>query len=175
MALSASFGGGSDYSTAGMIQYDSDTSFPYIVLDSTQHGSSTNVGAKMFNMVVCHDLFDTCERLKIFLKDVVQRYPGIQILLWNYPGQAFTEFREGQTLNNDYHAGCLYELLEHVGPNGTNQFNNQRPYYIMGYGNGVSIASFFAAHYKAPFLRAMLNVNGFSFVDPHFAAIMHGT
>ena len=104
---------------------------------------------------------------------IVQRYPGIQILLWNYPGQAFTEFREGQTLNNDYCAGCLYELMQHVGPQGTGQFNTQKPYYLMGYGNGTSIASFFSAHYKTPFLRSLLFFNGFSFVDPHYAAIMH--
>ena len=171
MALSTSFSK-EDYSNGGVIQYDSDTKFPYIVLDSTQYGTD-NTGAKMFNMVVCHDIFDTCERLKIVLKDVVLRYPGIQILLWNYPGQAFTDFREGQTLNNDYHAGCLYELLEHVGSNGTGQFNTQKPYYMMGYGNGASIASFFAAHYKTPFLRSLLYFNGFSFVDPHYAAIMH--
>ena len=171
LAISASFSK-EDFSKGGIIQYDSDTKFPYVVLDSTQHGTD-NAGTKMFNMVVCHDIFDTCERLRIMLKEIIVRYPGIQILLWNYPGQAFTEFREGQTLNNDYHAGCLYELLEHVGPNGTNQFNTQKPYYLMGYGNGASIASFFAAHYKTPFLRSLLFFNGFSFVDPHYAAIMH--
>ena len=113
MALSASFTK-EDFSTGGMFQYDSDTQFPYAVLDSSKHGN-VNPNAKTFNMVVCHDLFDTLERLKIFLRPIIARYPGMQILLWNYPGQAFTEFREGQTLNNDYHAACLHELLQHVG------------------------------------------------------------
>ena len=171
MALSKSFTN-EEYSKGGVIQYDSDTSFPYVVLDAS-HPGQQNVGAKMFNMVVCHDIFDTCERLKIVFREIVQRYPGIQILLWNYPGQAFTEFREGQTLNNDYHAGCLHELLQHVGQEGTGQFNTNKPYYLMGYGNGSSISSFFAAHYKTPFLRSLLYFNGFSFVDPHYAAIMH--
>jgi hypothetical protein len=41
------------------------------------------------------------------------------VLLWNYPGQAFTEYREDQCLNNEYLASCLDELLGHVGANGT--------------------------------------------------------
>ena len=68
MALSASFTN-EEYSTGGVIQYDSDTSFPYVVLDASQPGQN-NVGAKMFNMVVCHDIFDTCERLKIVFREV---------------------------------------------------------------------------------------------------------
>jgi len=35
----------------------------------------------------------------------------MQVLLWNYPGQAFTEWREEQLLNNEYQATCLNEVL----------------------------------------------------------------
>mgnify|MGYP003319136584 CR=1 FL=1 len=52
--------------------------------------------------------------------------------------------REEQLLNNDYLAGCLHELLTHVGRDGTGQFDDTRPFYLMGYGNGASVAGFFA-------------------------------
>jgi CheY-like chemotaxis protein len=92
----------------GVLQYDADTLFPYTVMDSTidsagGRGAKTeNTSAPVFNLVVVHDIFDTCERMKIFLRPLAQRYPGLQILLWNYPGQAFTEHREEQLLNNEY-------------------------------------------------------------------------
>jgi hypothetical protein len=32
-----------------------------------------------FNLVVCHDFFDTLERLKIVLSPLAARYPGLQV------------------------------------------------------------------------------------------------
>jgi len=120
----------------GVLQFDADTMFPYTVLDYSldsngRRGTKKNLDGSthgknstqpFFNLVVVHDIFDTAEKMKIFLRPIAQRYPGLQILLWNYPGQAFTEHREEQLLNNEFHAGCLDELLKHVGPDGTNQF-----------------------------------------------------
>lgn len=37
------------------------------------------------------------------------------MLLWNYPGQAFSEWREQQLLNNEYLATILQYLLLHLG------------------------------------------------------------
>lgn len=39
----------------------------------------------------------------------------IQVLLWNYPGQAFSEWREQQLLNNEYLSTILQYLLLHLG------------------------------------------------------------
>lgn len=38
-----------------------------------------------------------------------------QVLLWNYPGQAFSEWREQQLLNNEYLSTILQYLLLHLG------------------------------------------------------------
>ena len=99
----------------GVLQFDADTVFPYTVMDSSidaagQAGRSGVGGSKkapFFNLVVCHDIFDTCEKMKIFLRPISRRYPGLQILLWNYPGQAFTTYREEQLLNNEFHAQVI--------------------------------------------------------------------
>ena len=176
LAMSSSFTN-NEGCAYGVLQYDADTVFPYTVMDSTlgaagQQGAAKATGA-VFNLVVVHDLFDTCERMKIFLRPLAQRYPGLQILLWNYPGQAFTEYREEQLLNNEYHAQCLDGLLQHVGPQGTGQFNTDKPFHLLGYGNGGNIASFYSAFYPNKALRSLVLMNSFSYVDPHMASVLH--
>lgn len=168
--------GGSDEEVAfnGVVQIDADTRLPFMVLDASRTAKVlVNPNKPFFNLVVCHDIFDTAEKMKIFLRPMVQRYLGMQVLLWNYPGQAFTEWREEQLLNNEYLAGCLNEVLGQVGERGTNDFDTTRPFYILGFGNGASIANFYASHYRVPNLRGLLNVNGWSFVDSYLAGIMH--
>ena len=122
---------------------------------------------------MCHDFFDTFERLKIVLTPIAARYPGLQVLLWNYPGQAFTEWREEQLLNNTFLASCLSELLTHAGNRGTKQFDDTKPFFLLGYGYGASVASFYATHYRQPAMRGLVLCNGFSFVDPHLAGALH--
>ncbi|GMH55632.1 hypothetical protein TrST_g11590 [Triparma strigata] len=180
LALSASFAN-NEGSVSGVLQFDADTVFPYTVMDSSidaagQAGRTAGKQkAPFFNLVVCHDLFDTSERMKIFLRPISKRYPGLQILLWNYPGQAFTTFREEQLLNNEFHAQCLNSLFDHVGPSGTGQFDTDKPFYILGYGNGGNIASFYSAFYSDQMksLRALILINSFSYVDPHMASVLH--
>ena len=158
--------------SGGVFQLDANTALPYTVLGSARNES------KMFNFVVCHDFFDTCESAQIFFRPIVAKYPGMQVLVWNYPGQAFSEFRKDVLLNNKYLAGCLDALLTHVGPGGTNEIALDKPFYLMGFGNGASVASYYALHYAmkgalAMTLRALLLLNAFSYVGPHLAGVLH--
>lgn len=163
-----------DYSVNGVVQIDADTRVPYMVLDASKNAKVlVNPKKPFFNVVVCHDVFDTAEKMKIFFKPIVERYLGMQVLVWNYPGQAFTEFRSEQLLNNEYHAICLNELLGQVGNTGTGDFDTDRPFFVMGYGFGVAIASFYLAHFRVPNVRGMLSVNGFSYLDSYLAGVMH--
>jgi CheY-like chemotaxis protein len=163
-----------DIAFNGIVQIDADTRVPFMVLDSSRNAKvSLNANRPYFNLVVVHDLFDTAEKMKIFLRPMVQRYMGLQVLLWNYPGQAFTEWREEQLLNNEYHATCLNEVLGQVGEKGTRDFDTSRPFYIMGFGNGANIAAFYASHFRVPNLRGMISINGWAFVDSYLAGIMH--
>jgi DNA-binding response OmpR family regulator len=159
--------------SGGIFQMDADTAIPYTVLGEAHPGS------RLFNFVVCHDLFDTCENAQIFFRPIVSKYPGMQVLVWNYPGQAFSEWRRDVTLNNKYLAGCLDSLLRHVGVQGTAEFRTDgSPFYLLGFGLGGNIGSYFACHYapNGPFsmsLRAVLNLNGYSYVGPHIAGVLH--
>jgi len=164
-----------DGSISGVVRIDPHTAVPYTVMDAatSQKRQKTQGSQFFFNLVVCHDFFETLERVKIFLRPITNNYPGMQVLLWNYPGQAFTEFREDQVLNNEYLASCLHQVMMHVGPGGSRQFDTTRPFYLMGFGNGANIAAFYATHYSMPSLRALLSFNGFLHVDEKLAGTLH--
>lgn len=159
----------------GIAQLDADTKIPFAVLNGSQFSRARNMlnSSSFFNLVVCHDVFDTYERMKILLQPIIQRYQAIQILVWNYPGQANTEWRSSQTLNNDYLASCLNELLGQIGEHGTHDFSTDHPFYILGYGYGANIASFYLSHYRAPNVRGLISVNGWAYVDTYLAGVMH--
>jgi CheY-like chemotaxis protein/pimeloyl-ACP methyl ester carboxylesterase len=163
-----------EYAYGGVVQIDADTRVPYQILDCARNAKvSVNPKKPFFNLVVCHDLFDTLEKMKIFFKPIIQKYLGMQILVWNYPGQAFSEWREEQLLNNEYHATCLNEVLGQLGEGGTKEFDTTVPFFMLGYGHGLSVASFYAAYYAVPNLRGVISINGWSFVDSYLAGAMH--
>jgi len=125
------------------------------------------------NLVVCHDLFDTFERMQIYLAPFIDRHEGHKILLWNYAGQAYTKFADTECLNNDFHAKCLAKLIDYVGTDGTNEFATNEPFYIMGHGQGGSIACMYAKARQQPSLKGLFLVNSISYVDTHYASVIH--
>lgn len=165
----------------GDFQLDAATCIPYCVMGDPNLQPATAKHNTFFNLVVVHDLFDTWERLQILLQPIIAKYNGAaQVLLWNYPGQAYTTWRRGALLNNDYHAQCLHALLQHVSQEGGEGGDQKRllrdaPYYLVGIGNGGSIAMAFCTH--SPPLdgntRALLLVDAFSFVDAKLAQFLH--
>lgn len=167
---------GEEIAIHGVIQIDADTRVSYTVLDASRNAKVILQKKKpFFNLVVCQDIFDTSERFKIFFRSLAQRYLGLQVLLWNYPGQAFTEWRPEQLLNNEYMASCLNEVMGQLsaGDQGVRDFDGTRPFYVLGYGFGASVASFYAAHYRLPYLRGVIAVNGWSYVDSYVAGVLH--
>lgn len=156
-----------------IFRYDDATSFPYAILENDEaagRSSATTDRPPWCNLVVCQDVFDTYEKFKIFFLPIVSRYAGMKILLWNYPGQAFTSFSCHVTLNNKYHADCLARLLE--GMEDHERFHEQR-YFILAHGSGASIATHFAAAQQPASLKGIVLVNGLSHVDSHYASVFH--
>ncbi|CAN0513989.1 unnamed protein product, partial [Ectocarpus sp. 8 AP-2014] len=99
-----------------------------------------------------------------------------QALLWNYPGQAFSEWREQQLLNNEYLSTILQYLLLHLGKKskgGTGDFDSDRPYHLVGFGSGGAVATFYASHFATPSPRSLLLLNSFSYVDAYLAGVLH--
>jgi hypothetical protein len=102
----------------------------------------------------------------------------VQVLLFNFPGQAGTTWPPDAVLNNDYYAACVRALVHFLGPRGTAQFMGAAsglPFYCMGSGNGANVATCFAMRYSHEFagLRALLLLNGFLHVDTQLAGVLH--
>lgn len=160
-------------------QYNERVSFPYAILcnesEIVESDQPDDTGQKNHapwcNLIVCQDVFDTYERFKIFFLPMVARYSGMRVLLWNYPGQAFTTFSDDISLNNKYHADCLSRLLEHT--KSERRFSLDNPFFIMAHGSGAAIATYFASTYHTTSLRGLVLVNGLSHVDSHYASVFH--
>ena len=159
-------------------QYDENTSFPYAILqncsgESGSSGTPADHKPPWCNLIICQDVFDTYERFKIFFMPMVARYPGMKILLWNYPGQAFTSFSDDANLNNKYHAECLFKLLSHLHGTGKGTFSLDDRFFFLAHGCGASIATYYASTYRSINLKGLVLVNGLSYVDTHFASVFH--
>eukprot|EP00948_MAST-09A_sp_MAST-9A-sp1_P002301 g2301.t1 len=169
--------GVNDATTGGVFQMDADTAIPYTIIGSRNVKEGED-GPPVFSFIFLNDIFDTCETYQIFLRSLVSKYHGVQVLIFNYPGQAFSEWRKDVLLNNKYLAGCLDALLKYVGPAGTGEFVLKCPLYLCGFGFGASVAMYYALEYatRGPLsmsLRAVLSLNGFSHVGPHLAGVLH--
>ncbi|KAL3657114.1 hypothetical protein V7S43_018026 [Phytophthora oleae] len=167
----------------GIFQMDAETAIPFCVMGGARSGlvdritDPTDSNDAFFNLVVVHDLFDTWERLQILLQPLVARYRGrVQVLLWNYPGQAYTTWRRGTLLHNSYHVACLTALLGHVtGASGGERLLRDKPYHLVGIGNGGNITLSFccSSQPRDGNTRSLVLLNSFSHVDAQLAQFLH--
>eukprot|EP00752_Nemacystus_decipiens_P018599 g16677.t1 len=142
-----------------------------------EDGGVANRGVLSF--VVVHDFFDTFEKTFLLFKPLVLKYPGCQVLCFNSPGQAGTRVPpepEG-LLTNTWVADRLDELMQHVDNMGEMPLSD-RPFHLLGIGNGASIAAAFACRHASKTkwrltLRSLACVNGFATVDAQLAAVLH--
>ncbi|KAG3022603.1 hypothetical protein PC128_g11197 [Phytophthora cactorum] len=167
----------------GTFQMDAETSIPFCVMGGAQTSVAdkitdpTDSSETFFNLVIVHDLFDTWERLQILLQPLVARYRGrVQVLLWNYPGQAYTTWRRGTLLHNTFHVACLSALLGHVtGASGGDRLLRDKPYHLVGIGNGGNIAMSFCCSLQPCDVntRSLVLLNSFAHVDAQLAQFLH--
>lgn len=112
--------------------------------------------------------------MEILFKPLVKKYPGLQFLLFNYPGQGYTKFNKDCVLNNKYLSECLYKLICHVDISGTNEFiTTKTPFYILGIGYGGTIASTFVQSHDMSSLRSLVLLNSINMIDDNISAILH--
>ncbi|RLO13307.1 hypothetical protein DYB28_002063 [Aphanomyces astaci] len=170
---------------------DGVTMIPYEVV------GMVDVALTKANLVVCHDFFDTLDATKVFFRSVVKNHPGCQILFFNFPGQAGTQYpvertvdrlnttttlppQQQQTtttvhvLNNLFASQCVYELLTHLHTSAA--FLLSVPFHVVGFGNGGNIATCLAIQYGRlwPSLTSIVLVNAFAKIDAQLAGILHG-
>merc|ERR1711871_1207321 len=167
---------------------DGQTEIPYEVM-GTQELEGNNI-----NFVVLHDFFDTMESVQIFFQRLVKKFVGCQVLILNTPGQGDTKWsstgptaaekkyggnNKDPVINNQFCADKLHELLQHVEKTGEFTCSIQK-FYLMGIGNGGSIATNFSCRYGATkdyssTLKSLVLFNSFAYVDNQLAAILHSS
>jgi pimeloyl-ACP methyl ester carboxylesterase len=153
---------------------DDSTSLPYRILKNrASHTNESSTTPLFYNLIVCNDIFDHYERFIALFMPMVMRYPSLQVLLWNYPGQALTTYANNISMDNIFFSDCLHKLLSWVGDSGTKEFETTRPFYIMGVGCGGSVATLFASRHQEQSLRAILLINPLLFIDSHLASVVH--
>eukprot|EP00750_Incisomonas_marina_P020529 INCI4048.3.p1 GENE.INCI4048.3~~INCI4048.3.p1 ORF type:complete len:2134 (-),score=426.39 INCI4048.3:1814-8215(-) len=160
----------------GVFQMDTDHKIPYCVVQARRKGvgASAPRNVALFHLVICQDIFDNMEMYQIFFRPLVRKYPGLRVLVYNMPGQAYTEFDSETLLNNRYYAHVLKSLLDYVDADGTKQFiTTGVPFYLLGFGHGANIALTYAIEHGHPSMRGLISVNGHSYVGPHLAGAMH--
>ncbi|KAE9112432.1 hypothetical protein PF010_g10443 [Phytophthora fragariae] len=135
------------------------------------------------NLVVFHDLFDTFESTRVFIRPIVARNVGARALLFNFPGQAGSAYtvddqareEDKLVLNNMWLARRVHELLNFLQH--TTQFvTTGAPFHIVGFGNGANVATCYTVLYGKSYddyLQSLALFNGFSSVDSQLAAVLH--
>jgi len=79
----------------------------------------------------------------------------------------------------DYSLIRRFPLITHTllrltnPPTHYHRYSTDKPFYMLGYGNGGNIASFYGAFYNNPNVRALVLLNSYSYVDPHLASVLH--
>lgn len=155
---------------------DGVTSMPYEII------GDPSLEVRSHSFVVTHDLFDSLDTTKIFFQPLADQHSGCQILVYNYAGQAGTNFlSDGGGINPASHAQNLIDLLEHVNSCG-DMLLSTSPFFLVGIGYGFNICAQFSAMslvnsgteniYKHT-LRGLVSINGLPTIDAQYAAILY--
>jgi len=170
---------------------DGVTRIPYKII-----GDDT-VQCEKISFIVCHDIFDTIDATKMMFMETVRAHRGCQVLLFNYPGQAWTTYPSSlldadddlqdrdrnskieQVLNNEFIAERLHELLSHV--NRTGEFVTKvKPTHLVGIGSGLTVAIKFYDSYckkdqQCANIQSIVSINGIVEMEPQLTSILHAS
>ena len=102
------------------------------------HEKPSNFGREV--LIICHDFFENfLEKIDFYLSFSSRDY---LLLLFNYPGQAFTYFDRKRTYNNEYNSRLLDLLLFELQKNEVFYLRSDN-FRFLGFGNGGNILSYF--------------------------------
>jgi hypothetical protein len=154
-------------------RFDETTTVKYEVLEST----STAAGAPHY-LVVFNDFFESYEKYEMFLQPLLGNLAkGSQLLLVNFPGQAYTEFPAGGTLNNEFLADVVSGLLSELKSRGQFCVDPASKCTPIAVGNGANVAAYWISKMQrdgathVPVESAVL-INPFLVTDAHLSLVL---
>ena len=119
------------------------------------------------NYIVILDIYDSyTDKLDLFERIASASPSPVRFILFNLPGQPYTQYPPQRKLNNAYYAECLDLLLYHLHEKHLISCLFE-PYNLVGFGNGANIALYSAmlVNDTNDNLRSLLLFNGYSYVD----------
>jgi len=142
---------------------NSKTAMPFLVLSSEVDQSLTSTGFNV--LVVVHDIFHSFFESVEFYEKILSSFSNTKIILFNYPGQAFTSYDPDNIQTNEEIAAALDTLLNFLSDN--KRITDDDKIHLVGVGYGGNIASCFLANNSIINLnvQSILVINSFLQVD----------
>lgn len=114
------------------------------------------------------DIFDSfTDKIDMFDKIARESNQPVRFILFNLPGQPYTQYNhKKQILNNSFYSNCIDLLLYHLHEKNLISCLFE-PYNLIGFGNGGNIALYYAllVNDTNDNLRSIMIFNGFSYID----------
>lgn len=115
--------------------------------------------------IVVHDFFHNCLEYISFYQSLVNKFLNKTIIVFNYPGQAFTIYDSNELWNNVSLANLLDSFLYYLNEKGQISINlNSIKMIGLGYG-GLILSYFLGTCEDALSLNSCLLVNSFTYLD----------
>lgn len=155
---------------------DENTAIPYILLSnklSKENPHKHEINREV--LIVVLDFFDNFMTFLDFFEGFLMKSSeNLHILLFNYPGQAYTYFSPNSTYNNSYNATLLDLLLFDLQRNSEILLRSDN-FRLLGFGNGANILSFFLTLHDSSIVnfKQCLLFNPFLYVDDMLSDILN--
>ena len=117
---------------------------PYMIITSPLNDPDQ----KMETTIVFHDVFDNMYLMAEHYWQVIQDKNNKRIVLFHYPGQAYTFYQQGQAYNNTYISGLVDSFFYHLEAKSYVSFVEDRIKFV-GYGYGGNILLYYC---RLPFI-----------------------
>jgi len=121
---------------------DAQTAIPFLVLSNTVESDANKNGSNV--LVVVHDMFDSFFETVQFYEEVLSMLPNTKIILFNYPGQAFTAY-DSSVLQTNEDISTMLDILLNLLLD-SNRMTELDKIFLLGIGYGGNIASCFLSY-----------------------------
>ena len=163
---------------------DETTAIPYIILGLKEKSLDIDLEVATHNdlgiknikeiLIVCHDFFENFMDSLLFYESFLCSHPELLIILFNYPGQAYTYFDEKKIYNNEYNSQLLDLLLYELQKNDL-FFIRSDNFRFLGFGNGGNILSYFLCMNDNSIInfKYLMLFNSFLYIDDLLADLLN--
>eukprot|EP00698_Gefionella_okellyi_P017175 TRINITY_DN4985_c0_g1_i1.p1 TRINITY_DN4985_c0_g1~~TRINITY_DN4985_c0_g1_i1.p1 ORF type:complete len:946 (+),score=171.90 TRINITY_DN4985_c0_g1_i1:46-2883(+) len=150
-------------SQSRLCRIDKLTTVPWVLLTP-----GDEAGAHLPVLIIVHDFFETISTWRDLLQPLANERL-CRVLLFNYPGQAWTEFSAQSPSTPAQIANVLEDVLKDALPAEEVRYV---PLVVMGVGYGFMAASVFATTNSSYTTEALIGINAFGMFDERMQLVL---